>query len=553
MGLTRQRYTRNPDDFPAVQLFLLAIVRLAEPIALTSIFPYAWALVKRFKIGNEQDASFHAGLLISSFSLAEACMGMYWGGLSDRIGRKPVLLLGCIGTMFSMVAVGFASNIWVALAGRAVGGFLNGNIGVIQTMVGELVTKPEHEPRAYSIMPFVWSIGTIIGPAIGGTFADPNEAFPDLFPKGSLFDEFPYLLPNLICALLLLVSIVLGYFLLEETHPDMQPRVLMPDDTYVSDETPLMETSDALKRPAVDLRAETYGTFQARRGSDASTMGGSGRAAAVAVMRQEKGHKKQQDGSSHSVFDKRIMAIILSLSIFTYHSMTYDHLLPIFLEDERAQPLGVLSALGSPLPGMLYSPGGLGLSLRAVGMIMAVNGAIALFIQAVVFPVAAERLGVYRLFVAVMLLHPIVYVIVPLLLLVPESLLFPAIYACLSVRNLFSILAYPLLLILIKEATPGLSMLGKVNGLAASAGAACRMVAPPVAGYLYTVGSQMDCTALAWWGSALVAVFGAVQCFSVRRPVAPEEAGGEGGESPKDGNDDTRCTRVTIDEVSDEE
>jgi MFS family permease len=123
----------------------LAIVRLAEPIALTSIFPYAWALIKRFKVGADEDASFYAGLLISSFSLAEALMGMYWGGLSDRIGRKPVLMLGCVGTMFSMVMVGFASNLWVALIGRAVGGLLNGNIGVIQTMVGELVTKPEHE------------------------------------------------------------------------------------------------------------------------------------------------------------------------------------------------------------------------------------------------------------------------------------------------------------------------------------------------------------------------------------------------------------------------
>lgn len=73
--------------------------------------------------------------------------GMYWGGLSDRIGRKPVLLAGCCGTMLSMIMVGFASNIWVALLGRALGGFLNGNIGVIQTMVGEMVTKKEHERK----------------------------------------------------------------------------------------------------------------------------------------------------------------------------------------------------------------------------------------------------------------------------------------------------------------------------------------------------------------------------------------------------------------------
>lgn len=80
-------------------------------------------------------------------------MGMYWGGLSDRIGRKPVLLLGCLGTMISMIVLGFADNIWVALVGRVFGGALNGNIGVIQTMVGELVTKPEHVSHPESSNP----------------------------------------------------------------------------------------------------------------------------------------------------------------------------------------------------------------------------------------------------------------------------------------------------------------------------------------------------------------------------------------------------------------
>ncbi|KAG7287039.1 hypothetical protein NEMBOFW57_006539 [Staphylotrichum longicolle] len=477
MTLTRRTSPRDPDAFPTVQLFLLAIVRLAEPIALTSIFPYAWALVKRFEIGSEDDAAFYAGLLISAFSLAEALMGMYWGGLSDRIGRKPVLLLGCVGTMFSMVMVGFASNIWIALAGRAFGGLLNGNIAVIQTMVGELVTKPEHEPRAFSII------------------------VPPPRPEGSLFYRFPYLLPNLICAGMLLMSI-LGYFFLEESHPDMQPRVLLPSDTFLSENTPLIETSDAMKRPAVDLRDENYGTVRAR---DINLH-------APAPKHAEK-HARPIN-----IFSKRIMAVVLSLSIFTYHSMTFDHLLPIFFEDDRT-PLAhtLLGGGGGGHSPFLYSPGGLGLSLQAVGMIMAVQGVIALFMQAVVFPLAAERVGVYRLFLFVTVLHPVAYLVVPALLYVPDALVYPAIYAVLAVRNFFSILLYPLLLILIKEATPSSTVLGRVNGLAASASAACRMVAPPVAGYLYAVGKKMDCTALAWYGSALVAVVGAVQCFGVKR------------------------------------
>ena len=64
-----------------------------------------------------------------------------------------MLLLGCFGTISSLLVVGFASNFWVALAGRVLGGLLNGNIGVIQTMVGELVKRPEHE-RELSIYAF---------------------------------------------------------------------------------------------------------------------------------------------------------------------------------------------------------------------------------------------------------------------------------------------------------------------------------------------------------------------------------------------------------------
>lgn len=104
-------------------------------------------MVKDFHIGDRSNASFFAGILISAFSLAESLTGMFWGGLSDRVGRKPVLLFGCAGTMLSLLIVGFSTNFWVALAGRCIGGVLNGNIGVIQTMVGELVKNPAHERK----------------------------------------------------------------------------------------------------------------------------------------------------------------------------------------------------------------------------------------------------------------------------------------------------------------------------------------------------------------------------------------------------------------------
>jgi MFS family permease len=86
-------------------------------------------MVKGFQIGDKSDASFYCGILIASFSLAESLTSIWWGSLSDRVGRKPVLLLGCLGTILSLLMVGFSTSFAMALVGRVLGGLLNGNIG----------------------------------------------------------------------------------------------------------------------------------------------------------------------------------------------------------------------------------------------------------------------------------------------------------------------------------------------------------------------------------------------------------------------------------------
>lgn len=186
-----------------------------------SIFPYVYFMIASFGITHdERKIAMYVGGVTSAFTLAEFIAGVFWGRVSDRIGRKPVLLIGLVGTALSMISFGFSTSFVAALAARAVGGLLNGNMGVLQTTVAELVKEKEHQPRAYSIMPFVWCLGSIIGPAMGGALAQPCDNYPDIFPRGTIFDRYPFLLPNLVCVAVLIVGIMAGLLFLEETHEE---------------------------------------------------------------------------------------------------------------------------------------------------------------------------------------------------------------------------------------------------------------------------------------------------------------------------------------------
>lgn len=164
MAATDSKGAHEP--FPTRQLLVLGLCRLAEPVAFISIISYNFVLVTDIK--GPQNASFWAGCLVSAFAIAEASTSMIWGSLSDKFGRKPIIMIGLMGTVISSLLLGFARSYWFALAARVVGGLLNGNIGVMQTMVAEIVKNPEHEPRAYSIQPFAWSLGSVLGSAVGG-------------------------------------------------------------------------------------------------------------------------------------------------------------------------------------------------------------------------------------------------------------------------------------------------------------------------------------------------------------------------------------------------
>ena len=92
-----------------------------------SIFPYIYYMIASFKItSNDRQIAIYSGMVTSAFAFAEFLTGVFWGRLSDKIGRKPVLLTGLAGTGLSMLIFGFAKTLPHALLARALGGILNG-------------------------------------------------------------------------------------------------------------------------------------------------------------------------------------------------------------------------------------------------------------------------------------------------------------------------------------------------------------------------------------------------------------------------------------------
>ncbi|KAG9576541.1 hypothetical protein KCU86_g19030, partial [Aureobasidium melanogenum] len=95
----RRRVQQQSSAFPTRQLFVLALCRICEPIAFMSIFPYVYYMISSFHITNdEKQIALYAGMVTSAFAFAEFSTGVMWGRLSDKVGRKPILLMGLAGT-----------------------------------------------------------------------------------------------------------------------------------------------------------------------------------------------------------------------------------------------------------------------------------------------------------------------------------------------------------------------------------------------------------------------------------------------------------------------
>ena len=119
---------------------------------------------------------FDIALIIVSYAVCSGLCGPYWGKLSDRIGRKPVIMICLAGGALAYVLLGLASELWMVFAARAFAGLMAGNIGVASAMMADLTT-PENRARGMGLIGAAFGLGLAMGPVLGGLLAGDGNSF----------------------------------------------------------------------------------------------------------------------------------------------------------------------------------------------------------------------------------------------------------------------------------------------------------------------------------------------------------------------------------------
>ncbi|HJX92920.1 MAG TPA: MFS transporter [Pyrinomonadaceae bacterium] len=126
------------------------------------------------------------GLLFASYSIMQLIFSPILGRLSDKYGRRPVLLISIIGTGIGFLTIGFAKTLWMLFAGRILDGITGGNISTAQAYIADITTK-ENRAKGMGLIGAAFGLGFIFGPAIGGILSRWGIHVPFFFAGGLCF------------------------------------------------------------------------------------------------------------------------------------------------------------------------------------------------------------------------------------------------------------------------------------------------------------------------------------------------------------------------------
>ncbi|CZS98787.1 hypothetical protein WAI453_001815 [Rhynchosporium graminicola] len=481
---------------PKKQLAILAIIALAEQTALNSISPYLPEMTSTFPEVDVGQIGLYVGTIASSFALAQFATGYFWGWLSDRIGRKPVVMLGTTLTAGCFVVFGFCRTLWQAVVVQMLMGLVNGNQGVISTCLGE-ITDRSNQSKAFVYLPVIYGLGGITGPAVGGLLVRKGEGIP-----------YPYLWPNLFSAAILLVDLVLTGFFLEESleeAKDMPPLKERMGNLF----SWLWQFTGASHRPTY-LRAHVGHRHRTRLDGAEDEDSQTDNESETQSLLSMRGFFANNDThlTIKEVLNRDTVLLLGTYLVFQLSNISYNSLYPIFAS--------------SPQPtGRNLSPEEIGLSLSFAGIVTIV-------FQVGIFGKLKEKMGNRATYRAGLFLFFVSMLLMPWVGYKDSNPLFGfgsgkvwlwvELGLVLLVKTVASVGGLTSALLLITNSAPNHAVLGTLNGLAQTLSAAGRAAGPFLSGGLFSIATRVHPKgeALAWGVFGGIAFLGFVASFGIR-------------------------------------
>lgn len=363
--------SHHESPLPKKQLFMLAIIALSEQTALNSISPYLPDMASSFPEVEPSQVGVYVGTIASAYAAAQFATNFFWGWASDRIGRKPVILVGTAMTAACFVAFGFCRTLWQAVLVQALMGMVNGNQGVVSTCLGE-ITDRSNQSKAFTYLPVLYGLGGITGPIVGGLLVSPRNPFNQSKPN-----PYPYLAPNLVSAAILTIDLILTMIFLEESLEEAQE---LP---------PLGKRVSSLFSWIWQFTSSTRPTYLRRKHAEYSRLQRGGAQADGAldddIDEDDDSHQGMdnsmptlfphhgQELSRKEVFHRDTILLLLTYLIFQLSNISFNSLYPIF-------------AQAPPPTGRHFAP-------KEIGLSLAFAGVVTILFQVGIFGKLREKMG----------------------------------------------------------------------------------------------------------------------------------------------------------------
>ncbi|EPQ29778.1 uncharacterized protein PFL1_02451 [Pseudozyma flocculosa PF-1] len=442
-----QRKRAQPTPLPWLQLSVLCLMRMTEPISFTVIFPFVTQMLhENLPDVAPERLGYYAGLVESTFAFVQFLTILFWCRLSDAIGRKPVLLVGLLGSFLSVNCFGLSRSFAQMVLARSILGLMNGNIAVIKSMLAE-ITDDSNQARAFALLPMCFAAGSVVGPTLGGWLAHPVETFPAVFGGSAFLETHPFWLPCAVAAFLNLLAILLGFLCLDETLPRKERKSILPE---------CLRRRRRHRRSRADSSDNDDGHRDPE--SHPSSSSSSSSSGAKPTLR--------------SLMTKQVSRVLGTQFCLNFLNACYAAILPLFCYETVRH-------------------GGLGWSNVDIGTFLAFNGVVGVVNQVLFFPWLERRWGspmlVYR---RVTVVFPLVFVALPLAHAVAGA--YPGrgwppvvVMACGTLVKSFANMSIVCSVILVNNTAPSRQSLGTLNGVSQMFGCLSRTIGPTVSTSLF--------------------------------------------------------------------